>query len=175
MGRGDLSAGGAQDPAATTIRPARPSDAAEIAALANALSEAEGVPPLFTEAKVLADGFGARPAFSVLLAERKGRPVGYALFHDFYNTERAARGLWLGDLFVLEEARRAGVGRRLVAAVAAEAVRRGAASLWWGVLSSNRDARAFYAALGAKDDDARILELDGDALISLSAEAPPVG
>ena len=48
---------------------------------------------------------------------------------------------------------------------------RGAHCLWWGVRSANRRARDFYAGLGAKDDDARFLELNGDAMLRLAREA----
>ena len=50
-----------------------------------------------------------------------------------------------------------------------------AVSVWWGVLSSNRKARDFYAAIGARDEDARILELDGPALAALAAETSEGG
>jgi hypothetical protein len=39
------------------------------------------------------------------------------------------------------------------------------------VLSDNAEARAFYAGIGARDEDARILELDGEALTSLAQAA----
>ena len=40
--------------------------------------------------------------------------------------------------------------------------------------TSNRGARRFYAEIGAKDDEARILELDGEALDRLAAEGTPL-
>ena len=154
------------------IRPAAPQDAAAIAILANKLSRHEGLgDDVFSEEQVLRDGFGDRPAFQALIAERLGQPVGYALFTDGYNTDIAARAVWLDDLFVDESARGKGIGRRLLAAVARIAVERGARSVWWGVRSSNRQARRFYAGLGAKDDDARILELNDAALTAIAREA----
>ena len=158
------------------IRPAGSRDAAAIARLANLLSRHEGLADdVSSEEQVLRDGFGERPAFEVLLAERDGAAIGYALFADGYNTDIAARAVWLNDIFVIDEARSRGVGRRLLAAVARAAVERGARSVCWGVRSANRRARAFYAELGAKDDDARILELNDDALKTLAAEAPAGG
>jgi ribosomal protein S18 acetylase RimI-like enzyme len=85
---------------------------------------------------------------------------------------RPARSVWLDDIFVDEPARGRGVGRRLLVAVAAVAVNRGARSVWWGVRSSNHRARAYYAKLGATDDNARILELNEPALSALAAECP---
>ncbi len=155
-----------------TIRPGRAAGARALAALANKLNVFEGKPgDLYSEELVKAQAFGATPLFSVLVAEVDGELVGYAFFHDSYNSEIAAPGVWLVDLFVREQARSLGVGRRLMAAVARATLARGGTVLWWGVLSSNRRARAFYAGLGAKDEVARILELDGEALESLADAA----
>ena len=136
---------------AVTIRPARPQDAAGIARLANLLSRHEGLgDDVFSESQVLRDGFGERPAFEVLIAEQHGDAVGYALFTNGYNTDIAARAVWLHDLYVIEPARNLGVGRRLFAAVARAAVDRGVQSVWWGVRSANLRARTFYAELGPR-------------------------
>ena len=154
------------------IRPATAADAARIAELANGLSAHEGLgPDVYNEGTVRRDGFGPDPAYSVLLAEADGEIVGYALFLNGYDTDIAARSVTLEDIFVTDTARGRGIGRRLFAAVAHAAVERGAHSLWWGVRSSNRAARRFYARLGARDEDARILQLDGEALTRLAAEA----
>jgi GNAT superfamily N-acetyltransferase len=158
--------------ASITIRKAIAGDAAEIARLANRFGLLEGeADDLFSAAIVLRDGFGPKPAFEVLLAEQDGLAVGYALFDEFYNSEIPGRGIWLSDLFVDLHVRGQGLGKRLMAAVASEAVARGCVSLWWGVRNSNAKARAFYEALGAKDDDARILELNEAALERVAAQA----
>ncbi len=161
MGRDDM-----------TIRPARVEDAGAIAAMANALNRFEGKPgDVYSGELVEAQAFGAAPLFSALVAEVDGELVGYAFFLDSYNPGIAGPEVWLHDVFVREHARSRGVGRRLMAAVARATVERGATTLCWGVLSSNRRARAFYAGLGAKDEDARILELDGDPLGALARAA----
>lgn len=154
-----------------TVRAAASADAQTIVRLANMLGRHEGLADdLFTDEQVLHDGFGENPAFQVLIAELNGEPVGYALFTDGYNTDIPARAVWLDDLYVDESARGRGIGRRLLAAVAWSAIDRGARSVWWGVRSANHRAREFYARLGAKDDDARILELNDDTLSALAAE-----
>jgi hypothetical protein len=52
--------------------------------------------------------------------------------------------------------------------VAAETTRRGGAFIWTGVYDTNAGGRAFYADLGARDENARILEIDGEAFRALA-------
>lgn len=125
---------------------------------------------LYTAEKVRDWIFGSRPAFSALVAVVDGAPVGYATYNDFFNSDAAGRGMWLGDLYVRPVLQGSGIGRLLLAAVAAEAEERQAVSLWWGVLAENVKARKFYAELGAIDEDARILELEGAPLARLARE-----
>lgn len=156
----------------TIIRAATTADAGVRAAMLDAMNVEDGQPRgRFGEEIVRRDGFGEDPAFSALLACIDGHAVGYALFLPFYNTELARRGLWMLDLWIEPRHRRRGIGRRLVAALAQGTVAQGGASLWWTVRNGNAAARAFYAALGAKDDETRLLELDGTALDRLAVRA----
>jgi GNAT superfamily N-acetyltransferase len=107
----------------------------------------------------------------VLVAEGGSGLIGYAAYEETFNTDCGEPGLWLHDIYVDEGARGRGLGRRLMAAVARAAVARGRTSLWWGVYNKNVKARAFYDRLGARDGDARILELDGEALTGLAQAA----
>jgi ribosomal protein S18 acetylase RimI-like enzyme len=138
--------------------------------MANALNRHEAFNPrAFTAAIVRRDGFGRRRAFRLLVAEVDGRVVGYASFVIGYNTDVAARELWMHDLFVQARWRGAGVGRALVTAVAREAVRRRLRCLEWSVRSTNRRALRFYRRLGAHVGNARIASLRGPALLGLAA------
>ena len=152
------------------IRRARRADAARIAAMANALNRYHAMDDtVFTEEAVIRDGFGPRAAFHCLLAEVDRTVVGYAMYHECYNSDVAARGLWLVDLYVEEHARAHGLGRKLMAELARIAQERGAVSLWWGVNTENTSARAMYQALGAHDYNYRILEFDLDDLQRIAA------
>ena len=154
------------------IRPAVPADAGQIADMANRLNVSEGIgETLYDRETIERDAFGPTPAFDVLIAEAGGRAVGYASFHDNYNSDLAQRGVWLVDLFVEAGARRRGIGRMLLAATAKAARDRGAHSVWWGVRSANEAARAFYATIGAEGGDGLILGLDGAALADLAETA----
>jgi ribosomal protein S18 acetylase RimI-like enzyme len=95
--------------------------------------------------------------------------VGYASFVEGYNTDIAAPELFMHDLFVVPRWRSRGIGRRLVAAVAREAVRRRLTCLEWGVRGDNARARRFYTSLGARIGNMRTAALAGHALRTLAA------
>src|SRR5262249_49708176 len=80
------------------VRPPRPTDAAILAEMANDLNDHDhvgihGRP--FTPKRICADGFGPKAAFTPLVAEIDGVVVGYPFFSLGYNTDIAARSMWL--------------------------------------------------------------------------------
>jgi len=114
--------------------------------------------------------FGARPMAEVLIAERDGAPVGFALFFHNFSTFEGRPGLYLEDLFVDPQARGSGAGRALLRRLAQIAVERGCARLEWWVLDWNTRAIQFYQSLGAKSMDAwTVNRVDGDALNRLAS------
>ena len=117
--------------------------------------------------------FGPQPVAEVVLAERDGDPVGFALFFPNFSTFLGRPGLYLEDLYVREDQRGRGVGRQLLAHLAGLAVSRGWGRMEWAVLDWNQPAIGFYRRLGASLlDDWRICRLTGDALNSLAAPPP---
>jgi GNAT superfamily N-acetyltransferase len=129
---------GAQRRAAVSVRPAKPEDAEVVVKMAAALSAQEGKPPSrFTADHFRREGFGSGAVFTTLVAEVDNTIVGYALFYPGYDVESASRGLHLADLYVVETARRQGVGRALLAAVVREC--RNARGQWvsWFVEETN--------------------------------------
>jgi len=155
------------------IRPATHGDAAIIVQLVRDLAVYEHHPPSvvkLTEADVLRDGFGAGARFQVLLAELDDQIEGFALIYPNYSTWEARAGIHVEDLFVREAARSHGLGRRLLAAVAALAVERGAPRVDLHVLHWN-PARAFYQRIGLTHQEAWLpYRLAGAALAKLAAE-----
>jgi GNAT superfamily N-acetyltransferase len=157
----------------TTVRPATARDVSTLLELFGALADYEHLrDELQASEQQLAEAlFGERPAAEALIAERGSVPVGYALFFPTFSSFLATRGIWLEDLFVLPEHRGAGVGRALLAAVAAR-VPEGAGRLEWAALDWNELALGFYRGLGARlMDEWTSLRLDGEALRSLAAES----
>jgi GNAT superfamily N-acetyltransferase len=102
-----------------------------------------------TEDLLRLHGFGRRPVYEALLAERDGRAVGFALYFFTFSTFKARPTLYLEDLFVRPEERGRGVGRRLLVRLARIAVERECGRMEWSVLDWNTPARDFYRKLGA--------------------------
>ena len=153
------------------IRPAEPEDAATLSRFGRALSRLEGDPTShFTEAAVLRDGFGRKREYRALVAELDGRPVGYTLDHDAYDSAWAEKGVYLIDVYVLPRARRKGVARALLAAVARAAQRRRRSFVWWASKETNAEAHAFYASLGASSQRIRAHSLTSAAFENLAEE-----
>jgi GNAT superfamily N-acetyltransferase len=92
-------------------------------------------------------GFGPDPQFEAILAFLDGEPAGAALFHARFSTWLGRPGMYLEDLYVSEQARGHGVGRRLMARLAGIAVERGWGRIDFQVLEWN-PARGFYHRLG---------------------------
>lgn len=100
--------------------------------------------------------------------------AGMALWFVTYSTWRGRHGIWLEDLFVEPQHRGLGLGRALLATLAATCAERGWARLEWSVLDWNEPARAFYRSLGAApQDDWTTWRLDGDALGDLGGAGQP--
>ena len=160
------------------IRPATPADLPLICALIRELAEYEHLAHevRFEEAAMGAYLFGARPMAEVLIAELEGVGVGFALFFHNFSTFEGRPGIYLEDLFVRPEARRHGLGKALLRALAALAVERGCARLEWWVLDWNAPSIAFYQSLGARPmDEWTVMRVDGVALVQLGAGANASG
>jgi GNAT superfamily N-acetyltransferase len=154
------------------IRPAGPEDVGTVMSLIRQLAEYERAPGhVHGTEELLSDGlFGPHANAEAVLAEVEDAPVGFALFFHTFSTWEARRGLWLEDLFVLPEHRRAGIGRMLLAHLARIALERGYARFEWTALDWNTPALDFYATLGARVMvQWRTLRLEGEALKRLGS------
>jgi GNAT superfamily N-acetyltransferase len=157
----------------TVVRSARAEDASTLLELFAAHAEYEHLEDELQadETQLREALFGEQPAAAAVIAERGGEAVGYALFFPTFSSFRASRGIWLEDLFVLPAHRGAGVGRALLAAVAAR-VPEARGRLEWCALDWNELALGFYRGIGARTmDEWTTLRLDDEALASIAAEA----
>ena len=105
----------------------------------------------------------------VLVAELDGAPAGFALFFHSFSTFLGRAGLFLEDLYVRPEYRDRGVGKALIARLAALTVERGCGRLEWNCLDWNEPSIGFYRALGAQPmSDWTTYRLTGDSLEAVS-------
>jgi GNAT superfamily N-acetyltransferase len=142
---------------------------AELAEYEHAADQVKG-----TEELLLCALFGPEPSAEALVAELEGVTAGFALFYRTFSTWECRPGIWLEDLYIKPEHRRAGIGQALLGRLARIALERGYARLEWAALDWNDPALRFYEQLGARVlDEWRMLRLDGAALERVgSAPAP---
>ncbi|SCL65245.1 Acetyltransferase (GNAT) family protein [Micromonospora eburnea] len=171
---------------APTIRPARPEDVPAVVAMVHELADYERAPEQchLTEEQLAAALFpttpdgapsGPGPAlFGHVAVDATGQPVGFALWFLNFSTWEGVHGIYLEDLYVRPAARGTGVGRRLLATLAAICVERGYRRLEWWMINWNPAAR-FYAAIGATPMDEWVpYRLTGAALHELAGKATVV-
>ncbi|WP_421787658.1 GNAT family N-acetyltransferase [Hyphobacterium sp.] len=144
-----------------TIRAARPRDAADIARLSKELNEVvqdstEHCTPEYIKATL----FYHDASFHVLVAEKDGAPVGYAVWHAYYDSGHGGAGAWLAEVCVGREGRGEGAGRALFEAVVEDVKDSPATFMMW--TSSETDAaEGLYESSGGKAKTVRRWELNG--------------
>jgi GNAT superfamily N-acetyltransferase len=160
------------------LRPATAADVPTILALIRGIAEYERLSHEVeaTEALLREHGFGRRPVYEAIVAERDGRAVGFALYFFSFSTFKARPTLYLEDLFVVPEERRAGIGSRLLTRLAQIAVERHCGRMEWSVLDWNTPARDLYFKLGAKAmDEWTVFRMTPEAFGRLAREGIPGG
>ena len=122
-----------------------------------------------TESRLCETLFGENAVAEVLIAEWQQQAAGFALFFPNYSTFLARPGIYLEDLFVFPEFRGHGLGKALLAKLAAITVERRGRRLDWSVLDWNQPSIDFYRSIGALSlDDWTQFRLQGDALQELA-------
>jgi len=114
--------------------------------------------------------FGRERVAEVLIGYEGKLPVGFALFFHNFSTFLGKPGIYLEDLFVLEEHRSKGYGKKLLARLAALALERNCGRLEWAVLDWNEPSIEFYKSLGARMMDEWVVNrITGEKLVKLSS------
>jgi GNAT superfamily N-acetyltransferase len=152
-----------------SIRFATPDDAVTIVDFIWRLAEYERDPGAVevTSDQLRAQMESDRPPFECILAEFDGRAAGFALFFPNYSTWRGRPGLFLEDIFVLEQDRGRGVGGALMRRLAEIVAERRWGRMEWAVLNWNTPAQNFYRDQGAHPmDEWTIWRIDGDAPVT---------
>ncbi|POF30399.1 GNAT family N-acetyltransferase [Roseibium marinum] len=118
---------------------------------------------------LLRHGFCEPPAFFALIATRQTETVGALLASPLFSTTRAGAGLYVSDLWVAENTRGSGLGRRLLAAALEQAPANWTVTfLKLAVYHDNPDASRFYERLGFEPRGGEtVFDLRGPALTKL--------
>jgi GNAT superfamily N-acetyltransferase len=120
--------------------------------------------------------FGHSPAVFAHVAEEEGRIVGMAIWFLNFSTWTGRHGIYLEDFYVRPEERGRGIGRALLAELAAIAHHSGYSRVEWAVLNWNETALRFYRSIGAVPlDEWTGYRLAGAELAALAGRSLPAG
>lgn len=122
-------------------------------------------------AELQANGPAGNGLYNCLIAYRDGVPVGLAMFSAVWDPGLLAVGWYIRDVYVRPEARREGVARRLFAAVAREAGKRGIVRLDWHTDAGNAPAVGLYDSFEGGRQNRIAYRLIGDDIGTLADSA----
>lgn len=106
------------------------------------------------------DGFGDRPLFYAIVAEKDGEIVAMALYYYRYSTWKG-KTIHLEDLIVTRRERGNGFGFALFSEIIRQGKRENVRRIEWNVLDWNAPAIDFYEKSGAKIlADWRVAQMD---------------
>lgn len=155
-----------------TIRRALPQDRDELCRQVKALATHHGYDPGSITPQNVASHFLAPglPMVVLVAASPDGTLAGYAAASPTYESGYASPGFYLSDLHVDAARRRTGLGRALLAAMAAETRRAGREHMWWGVDGANETADRWYRAIANVRVPSTVFALTLDPFEALADE-----
>lgn len=114
--------------------------------------------------------FGEDRVAEVVLGYFHDIPVGFALYFYSFSTFLGKPGIYLEDLFVMDEYRGRGFGKAFLIYLAKLASDKGFGRLEWAVLDWNEPAIDFYKSIGARMMDEWIINrVSGKTLEELAS------
>lgn len=149
-----------------TFRPAKERDCGLILDFIRRLAEYEKMSDeVVATRELLREWIFEKGKAEVLFACLNGKEIGFALFFHNFSTFLGRAGIYLEDLYVLEEYRGRGYGKALLKELARTACERGCGRLEWSCLDWNRNSIDFYLSLGAvKMDEWTVYRMAGETL-----------
>jgi GNAT superfamily N-acetyltransferase len=116
------------------------------------LAEYEKLTPPDTDAqnRLRRDCLSDKPLYCAYLSVVKGKPVAYIIYFFTYSSFLALPTLFIEDIFVLEEYRKMGVGKKLFDFLKQTAKEAGCGRIEFTVLKWNKLAQWFYNKNNAK-------------------------
>ena len=155
------------------IRSATPADVSLILRLIRALAVYEKMEDRVVATEdLLNEWIFEKRIANVMIAEADGSAVGFALWFHNFSTFLGRGGIWLEDLYVEPAYRGRGIGKQLLAHLAAYAVEHGCGRLEWCCLDWNEPSIRFYRSLGAESmDEWTTYRLSGETLTTLATQS----
>lgn len=155
-----------------TLRDTGPEDIALVLDFTRKLADYEKGTVTATEADMHARFFGPDAIAKGVIAELDGAPVGSALYYFAFSSYAGRPVLALEDIYVNENARGHGIGKKLMAELAARAEEAGCLRMQWSAMAWNESAIEVYKHLGAKPTDGVVyFKFSEDAMRALASEA----
>jgi GNAT superfamily N-acetyltransferase len=120
--------------------------------LIDKLAEYERLAPPDEEAKnrLRLDCLSDNPKYHAFIGKIEGKSVSYIIYFFTYSSFLALPTLFLEDIFVLQEYRRQGVGKKMFDFLKEVAKREGCGRIEFTVLKWNKSAQEFYEKNGAQ-------------------------
>lgn len=111
--------------------------------------ENQSPPDSQAECRLRQDGLSENPKFEAYLVKEQGKIIGYIIYYMTYSSYLALPTLYIEDVFVLEEKRRKGIGRKMFEFCIHQAKNRNCGRVEWCVYNWNTPAIKFYDKLQA--------------------------
>ena len=140
------------------FRPAEAADFDALLPMIRALCEQDGTP--FDEARVrraLALGIADESLGRVWLIEWAGEPAGYLVLTFGFSLEFGGRDAFIDELYVRDEFRGRGLGRRAIELAERACRERGVGALHLEVERANTGAQELYRRSGFRDHDCYLM------------------
>ena len=109
--------------------------------------------------------FSSSPSAYSLLAWDSGRLTGFASYSFLWPAVGLTRSLYLKELYVVEDARRKGIGKLLMQHLCGIAVEHNCSRVEWTTDNDNPSAQQFYSELGISVKESKLFyRIEGEDL-----------
>ncbi len=134
------------------IRKAQKKDSKELIRLIEELADFEKLSPpdMPAQKRLLAAAFSKQPKINILVAEEKGKLIAYAIYMFLFSSFLAKPTLYLEDIYVSNNFRRSGTGKKIFDKLISIAKTKKCGRLELMVLNWNKNAIRFYEKYSAR-------------------------
>lgn len=122
--------------------------------------EKQNPPDSHAEYRLRTDALSEHPKFEAYLVKEHENIVGYIIYYMTYSSYLALPTLYIEDVFVLEDWRRKGIGRKMFEFCVHQAKKRGWGRVEWCVYNWNTPAIKFYEKIKATRIEKTYYRLD---------------